>query len=47
MEQALKLIPGKTRLLPIEGAGHDLGVKGKGKRQDVITEVLSEFQKVQ
>ena len=47
MEQALKLIPGKTRLLPIEGAGHDLGFKGKGKRQDVITEVLSEFQKVQ
>jgi predicted alpha/beta-hydrolase family hydrolase len=47
MEQALKLIPGKTRLLPIEGAGHDLGFKGKGKRQDVITEVLSEFQKLQ
>src|SRR6202167_1487051 len=25
MEQALKLIPAKARLLPVEGAGHDLG----------------------
>lgn len=47
MEQALKLIPGKTQLLPIEGAGHDLGFKGKGKRKDVIAEVLSEFEKLQ
>jgi predicted alpha/beta-hydrolase family hydrolase len=47
IEQALKLIPGRTRLLPIEGAGHDLGFKGKAKRQDVIAEVSSEFEKLQ
>ena len=29
MEAALKLIPAKTELLKIEGAGHDLGFKGK------------------
>lgn len=29
MKAALKLIPGTTRLLPIEGAGHDLGYKGE------------------
>lgn len=46
MEQALKLIPGKTQLLSIEGAGHDLGFKGKAKRQDVIAEVFSEFEKL-
>jgi hypothetical protein len=46
MEKAMKLIPGKTKLLPVEGAGHDLGFKGKGKRQDVITQVLSEFEKL-
>ena len=29
MEAALKLIPGKTSLLTVEGVGHDLGFKGK------------------
>ena len=29
MEKAIQLIPAKTRLLTIEGAGHDLGFKGK------------------
>ncbi len=46
MEQALKLISAKTKLLPIEGAGHDLGFKGKAKRQDVIAEILPEFEKL-
>src|SRR5208337_4601451 len=31
IEQALKLIPAKTKLLTIEGAGHDLGFKGKSR----------------
>jgi len=44
MEQALKLIPGNTKLLPIEAAGHDLAFKGKATRKDVVAEVLSEFQ---
>jgi uncharacterized protein len=29
IENAMKLIPAKTRLLMVEGAGHDLGFKGK------------------
>ena len=29
MQKAIQLIPAKTRLLTIEGAGHDLGFKGK------------------
>jgi hypothetical protein len=44
MRQALKIIPSKTKLLPVEGAGHDLGFKGKAKRQDLPANVLQEFK---
>lgn len=44
IEQAMKLIPAKTRLLTVEGAGHDLGFKGKSKRQELPPTVLEEFQ---
>jgi len=44
MEQALKLIPARVKLLPIEGAGHDLGFKGKGKLHELPEKVLSEFE---
>ena len=46
MGSALKLIPAKTLLLPVEGAGHDLGFKGKAKRGDLPATVLAEFQKL-
>ena len=32
MEDALKLIPARTRLFPVEGAGHDLSFKKAGER---------------
>jgi uncharacterized protein len=44
IEQALKLIPAKTKLLPVEGAGHDLGFKGKARREQLPADVLKEFQ---
>src|SRR5258707_764980 len=44
LEQALKIIPAKTRLLTIEGAGHDLGFKGKAKREELPAHVSREFQ---
>jgi hypothetical protein len=44
LEQALKLIPAKTKLLTVEGAGHDLGFKGKAKLQELPPRVLREFQ---
>jgi uncharacterized protein len=43
VEQALKLIPAKTKLLTVEGAGHDLGFKGKAKSQELPHRVLTEF----
>jgi hypothetical protein len=44
MESALKLIPSKHLLIPVEGAGHDLGFKGKLKNEQLIGKVLSLFE---
>jgi len=44
VESALRLIPAKVRLVRIEGAGHDLGFKGAGRRIDLTTQVLKEFR---
>ena len=43
LEQALKMIPGKTKLLVVEGGGHDLGFKGKARREELPREVLLAF----
>jgi predicted alpha/beta-hydrolase family hydrolase len=43
LERALKMIPAKMKLLVIEGAGHDLGFKGKMKRQELPELILGEF----
>ncbi len=39
------MIPAKTKLLAIEGAGHDLGFKGKAKQEELPRRILSEFTK--
>jgi predicted alpha/beta-hydrolase family hydrolase len=44
MESALKLIPARNQLLTIDGAGHDLGFKGKLRNQELPAAVLSRFQ---
>jgi uncharacterized protein len=44
MEQALKLIPARINLLPIDGAGHDLGFKRKRKQLKLPPEVQAAFQ---
>jgi uncharacterized protein len=45
LEQALKMIPARKKLLVVEGAGHDLGFKGKTRREELLREILSEFTK--
>ncbi len=45
LEQALKMIPGKTKLLVVEGGGHDLGFKGKARREELPREIFSEFDR--
>jgi len=42
IEQALKSIPAKTKLLAIEGAGHDLGFKANAK--ELPGKIVLEFQ---
>lgn len=44
MSAALKLIPAKTELLTVEGAGHDLGFKGKAMPEELARRVMQAFQ---
>src|SRR5215831_616641 len=43
LERAMKMIPAKTKLLTLEGAGHDLGFKGKVKQEEIPSQILKEF----
>lgn len=44
LEQAIKMIPAKTKLVTIEGAGHDLGFKGKIRNEELLASVLARVQ---
>jgi uncharacterized protein len=46
VEQALKMIPAKTKLLIVDGAGHDLGFKGKSGNKNLISTLLTTFQEL-
>jgi uncharacterized protein len=46
LQQALKMIPAKTKLLTVEGAGHDLGFKGKARKEELPKQILSELAKL-
>lgn len=41
MQKALQLIPGRRELLTVEGAGHDLGFKGKKSVHELPDRVLA------
>jgi predicted alpha/beta-hydrolase family hydrolase len=43
LERAIKMIPAKTKLVAIAGEGHDLGFKGKGKKEELPSLLLKEF----
>lgn len=43
IESARKLIPAKTQLLIVDGAGHDLGFKGKARREELPAAILEKF----
>ena len=43
MEEALRLIPGRKMLFPIEGAGHDLGFQGKKQNPLLAPMVVRKF----
>jgi predicted alpha/beta-hydrolase family hydrolase len=46
IEAARRLIPARTELLVVEGAGHDLGFKGKSHREELPNQVLAHFWKL-
>ncbi|MFZ0479266.1 MAG: alpha/beta fold hydrolase, partial [Terriglobales bacterium] len=43
MKKALQLIPAKNELLEVEGAGHDLGFKGKVQARDLPARIYARF----
>lgn len=43
MEKALALIPAKKELMPVEGAGHDLGFKGKVRSKELPGRIFAAF----
>jgi uncharacterized protein len=44
LQRAIKMIPAKTKLLTVEGGGHDLGFKGKGTNSELPVAILEGFQ---
>lgn len=43
MKSAVRLIPAKHLLIPVEGAGHDLGFKGEPQKSDLPLAILPRF----
>ena len=43
MKKALPLIPAKAELVTVEGAGHDLGFKGKSQAPELPGQILAAF----
>jgi uncharacterized protein len=46
MTKALQLIPAKTELMKVEGAGHDLGFKRKSQAQDLPASIVARFEEI-
>src|SRR5271157_3449687 len=46
MTKALQLIPAKTELMKVEGAGHDLGFKGKARAIELPASILARFEEM-
>jgi predicted alpha/beta-hydrolase family hydrolase len=44
LEEALRLIPVRTKLVVVDGAGHDLIVKKKVASGDIARKVADEFE---
>jgi uncharacterized protein len=44
--KALQLIPAKTELIKVEGAGHDLGFRGKARAIALPASILARFEEI-
>jgi hypothetical protein len=46
LTSALRLIPAKTDLTAVEGAGHDLGFKGKTRLEELPPRIFAAFASI-
>ena len=46
MTKALQLVPAKTELMQVDGAGHDLGFKGKARAPQLPASIFARFEEV-
>jgi uncharacterized protein len=46
LRRALQLIPAKTELIAVEGAGHDLGFTGKARLEELPLRIFAEFKNI-
>jgi predicted alpha/beta-hydrolase family hydrolase len=46
MTKALQLVPAKTELMKAEGAGHDLGFKGKERAMELPVNIFARFDEL-
>src|SRR6202045_3462355 len=46
MTKALQLVPAKTELMKVEGAGHDLGFKRKSQEQELPASIVARLKEV-
>ncbi len=46
INKAIELIPAKTELMIVEGAGHDLGFKGKTQGKELPTRIAAKFEEI-
>jgi predicted alpha/beta-hydrolase family hydrolase len=46
MTSALLLVPAKTEFMKVEGAGHDLGFKGKERAVELPRSILARFEQL-
>ncbi len=46
MTRALQLVPAKTELMTVEGAGHDLGFKGKTQAMALPPTIVTRFEEM-
>ena len=46
MKKAIDLVPAKNELLEVEGAGHDLGFKGRVQAQELPPLIVARFQEL-
>ena len=44
MTTTLRLVPAKTELMKVEGAGHDLGFKGKARALELPASIMARFE---